>query len=92
MSSYHCFYIACHLVSMQHRKDANVVRSLGLLQPLTNGSKLMMKEPILLNSVNLFIFTLSLIFVFILNFVALSILNIMHHIRYSYYYEAYIGD
>jgi NADH:ubiquinone oxidoreductase subunit H len=58
------------MASMQHRKGPNVVGWFGLLQPLANGFKLMIKEPILPNNVYLFIFIMVPIITFMLSLIA----------------------
>ncbi len=56
--------------SMQCRKGLNVVGLFGLLQPLVDGFKLMIKEPILPSSVNLFISIMAPIITFMLSLIA----------------------
>ena len=53
------------LGSIQRRKGPNVVGPSGILQPLTDGLKLMLKEIILPTNVNTFLFILAPVITFI---------------------------
>jgi len=52
------------LAAIQRRQGPNIVGFLGLLQPLSDGLKLFLKETILPKSSNIFIFIFSPIFTF----------------------------
>ena len=60
--------------AMQMRRGPNVVGPLGLLQPLADGLKLMMKETVLPERANIGVFILAPIVTFGLSFVAWAVI------------------
>jgi len=55
-------------------RSSNVVGLFGLLQPLADGFKLMIKEPILPSSANLFIFIMAPVITFMLSLIAWAVI------------------
>ena len=58
------------LASMQRRKGPNVVGIYGIFQPIADGLKLIVKEPVLPSSANLVIFLFAPVLTFLLSQVA----------------------
>ena len=58
---------------VQRRKGPDVVGSFGLLQPLADGSKLILKEPISPSSANFFLFRMAPVVTFMLSLVARAV-------------------
>ena len=62
------------LGSIQRRKGPNVVGVYGLLQPISDGFKLLIKETVLPSSANKFIFVLAPIITFVVSLMGWSII------------------
>jgi NADH-quinone oxidoreductase subunit H len=62
------------MASMQRRKGPNVVGILGVFQPIADGVKLMVKEPILPSSANTLIFLIAPVLTFLLSQVAWAVI------------------
>ena len=71
------------LASIQRRKGPNVVGVAGVLQPLADGLKLMLKEVILPTNVNTFLFILAPVITFVGTMMYWAVLPLSKGIAYT---------
>ncbi len=62
------------MAAMQRRKGPNVVGIFGIFQPIADGLKLLIKEPVLPSSANLVIFLFAPVLTFLLSQVAWAVI------------------
>ena len=71
------------LASIQRRKGPNVVGVAGVLQPLADGLKLMLKEVILPTNVNTFLFILAPVITFVGTMMYWAVLPLSKGVAYT---------
>jgi len=76
------------LGAIQRRRGPNVIGVYGLLQPLSDGFKLLVKETVLPSSANTFLFILSPILTFIISLVGWALIP---YNEYSFFAEINVG-
>lgn len=76
------------LGAIQRRKGPNVIGAYGLLQPLSDGLKLLFKETIIPSSSNNFLFIASPIFTFIISLMGWIVIP---YSKYSFLIELNVG-
>ena len=69
--------------SIQRRKGPNVIGFLGLLQPLSDGLKLFVKETILPSNSNVYMFLLAPVISFVLSLIGWAVIPISQYILIS---------
>jgi NADH-quinone oxidoreductase subunit H len=76
------------LGAIQRRRGPNVIGVFGLLQPLSDGFKLLVKETIMPSSSNKFIFILSPIITFVISLIGWSLIP---YSKYAVLSEVNVG-
>ena len=76
------------LGAIQRRRGPNVIGAFGLLQPLSDGFKLLIKETVMPSSSNKFIFILSPIITFVISLIGWSLIP---YSKYAILSEVNVG-